>query len=277
MTRRSLNSTGVGKTTTVGKTAVILLIALIFLLPILWLAIIAFTDPGSPLPTRLQWWPQPATAANFGRIFRLVPMGQFTLNSLLVVGIAVPLTLVTGSWAGLGMARLPRGAQRRWVLISLAVLMVPGIALWSTRFLVYKWVGWLDTYWALIAPAWMGTSPFFVLMFYRAFHRIPGAIYDAARLDGAGVMQLWWLVALPLARPTAVGVALLSFIIYWGDFINPLLYLSRESQYTLPVALQLLQSMDPSDWPLLMAGALWSLLIPALLFAAALIYFTRRS
>lgn len=258
-------------------TAVLLSISLLFLLPFLWLISAAFYRPASPLPNTLQLWPDSPTLANFGRIFRMVPMARFTMNSLLVVATAVPLTLFISSWAGLGMAHLPRRRQRRWVLISLAVLMVPGIALWSTRFLVYKWLGWHDSYWALIAPAWMGTSPFFVLMFYRAFRRIPTAVYDAARLDGTGVLQLWWLVALPMAWPTAVAVALLTFIIYWGDFTSPLLYLSSERLYTLPVALQLLQAMTPSDWPLLMTGALWSTLIPVLLFAAAMVYFNYKS
>lgn len=258
-------------------TAVRLFVGLLFLLPVWWLVNAAFYPPATPLPTHLQLWPDTPTPANLGRVFTLVPMGRFTANSLLVAATAVPLTLITGSWAGLAMARLPQKAQRRWVLISLAVLMVPGIALWSTRFLVYEWLGWLDSYWALIAPAWMGTSPFFVLMFYRAFRRLPPAVYDAALLDGAGVWQLWRLVALPLARPTAVAVALLAFIVYWGDFINPLLYLSRERLYTLPVALQLLQAMTPSDYPLLMAGALWSLVIPVLLFGGTMVYFGRIS
>ena len=192
--------------------------------------------------------------------------GASRSNSLLIVSLAVPLTLVTGSWAGLAMARLPRRAQRFWVLVSLAVLMVPGIALWSTRFVIYRQLGWLDTPLALIAPAVMGTSPFYVLMFYRAFRRIPEATYDAARLDGAGVLGLWYRVALPMARPTAIGVALLSFIVYWGDFITPLLYLQTERLYTLPIALQLLQQFSRSDWGLLMAAAVWATAIPVLLF-----------
>ena len=94
------------------------------------------------------------------------------------------------------------------------------------------------TLWALIAPAFVGTSPFFVLMFYRAFRRIPSAVYDSARLDGAGVLATWGRVALPIARPTAVAVAILAFVLS-GDFISPLLYLSDTSSYTLPVGLLL--------------------------------------
>jgi multiple sugar transport system permease protein len=136
-------------------------------------------------------------------------------------------------------------------------------------------LGWNDTVWVFIAPAWMGTSPFFVLMFYRAFRRIPAAIYDSVILDGAGVLQLWIRVALPMARPTTVGVALLSFAFYWGDFTSPFLYLNGEALYTLPVALRTLEQLARADWGLLMAAALWTTAIPVLLFLLAQPYFAR--
>lgn len=153
--------------------------------------------------------------------------------------------------------------------------MVPGVSLWSTRFIIYRQLGWYDSIWALIAPALMGTSPFFVLMFYRAFRRIPAAIYDSARIDGAGVLRTWSSVALPVARPTVVAVAILSFVLYWGDFISPLLYLSSEQRYTLPIALQLLQQLNRSDWPLLLAAAVLTMAIPVLLFILVQPYFSR--
>ena len=237
----------------------------------------ALHPPGTPLPQRLQLLPGAPTLKNFSRVWNLVPLAQFTLNSLAVVLLAVPLTLITGSWAGLGMAQLPRASQRRWVLVSLLVLMVPGMALWFTRFLIYKELGWLDSRWALIAPAWMGTSPFYVLMFYRAFRRIPATIYDAARLEGAGVLTIWARIALPLARTTTVGVGVLSFVFYWGDFISPVLYLSSQQQYTLTIALQLLQQLSRSDWMLLMAAAVWTTAVPLALFLLVQPYFRRRN
>ena len=252
-----------------------IVVAIVFLLPLYWMAAASLHRLGVPLPTSLRLLPEQPTLANFPRVWSLLPIGRFTLNSVLVVMLGVPLTLVTASWAGLAMARLSRAAQRRWVVISLAVLMVPGIALWSTRFLVYRTLGWYDTVWALIAPAWMGTSPFFVLMFYRAFRRVPAAIYESAFLEGAGVLEMWARVAMPMARPTVLGVALLSFIFYWGDFVSPLLYLNSESNYTLPVALRLLEQMTRAEWGLLMAAALWATLIPLLLFLLAQPYFAR--
>ncbi|MEA2007744.1 MAG: carbohydrate ABC transporter permease [Chloroflexota bacterium] len=252
-----------------------LLAAGLFLLPIIWMVAAALRPSGSPLSQSIQLIPTGITLQNFSRVWQLVPLGRYTLNSILVVAIAVPLTLVTSSWAGFSISQLSRASQRRWIVLSLAVLMVPGVALWSTRFLIYKMLGWYNTIWALIAPAWMGTSPFYVLMFYRAFRRIPRETYESARLDGAGVLQIWRRIALPIARPTAIGVALLSFILYWGDFISPLLYLRSEKRYTLPVGLQLLQQMGRSDWPLLMAAAVIATAVPIVLFLLVQPYFAR--
>lgn len=258
-----------------GRLLLRVLVAVVFLLPLFWTLAAALHPPGVPLPRSLNLLPEGISTANVGRVLALVPYGRFTLNSLLVVALAVPLTLLISSWAGFSMAQLPRRSQRRWVTLSLAVLMVPGIGLWATRFLIYEQLGWLDTIWALIAPAWMGTSPFFVLMFYRAFRRIPAALYEAARLDGAGAGRVWGAVALPIARPTAVAVAILSFIVYWGDFVSPLLYLSSQDRYTLPVALQLIQQMARSDWSLLMAAALLAMIVPILLFVLVQPYFAQ--
>ncbi|MDX1664193.1 MAG: carbohydrate ABC transporter permease [Candidatus Promineifilaceae bacterium] len=253
-----------------------LVVALAFLLPLLWMLAASLYPPGVPLPATLRLLPQEPTLRNFARAHELLPLGRYSANSLLVVTLAVPLSLITASWAGLGMALLPRPRQRRWVIISLAVLMVPGVALWSTRFLIYRFLGWYGTVWALIAPAWMGSSPFFVLMFYRAFRRIPAAVYEAAILDGAGVLQLWARVAMPLARATTLAVALLTFALYWGDFISPLLYLNDDRSFTLPVALKLAEQMTRADWSLLMAVAVWAALPPVAFFLLLQPYFARR-
>jgi multiple sugar transport system permease protein len=235
----------------------------------------ALHPQGAPLPTSLNLRPAGLTLANFPLTWSLAPFGRFTANSLLVCLIAVPLTLLVGSWAGYAMARLPSRSQQRWVVLSLAVLKVPGNALWSTRFVLYDQLGWLDSLWALAAPAWMGTSPFYVLMFYRAFRRIPSDVYDASRIDGAGIIGTWWRVAGPISRPTAIAVALLAFVVYWGDNVSPLLYLRSEQLYTLPAGLQLVQQLYRSDWSILMAGAVIASALPLLFFLILQPYFAR--
>jgi multiple sugar transport system permease protein len=86
-----------------------------------------------------------------------------------------------------------------------------------------------------------------------------------AHLDGAGSVTAWWRVGLPAVLPASIAVAVLTFILYWSDFISPLLYLRDQGLYTLPLGLRQLQQLDPTDWPLLMAGAVM-LTLPAVLF-----------
>jgi multiple sugar transport system permease protein len=153
------------------------------------------------------------------------------------------------------MAQMASKTRRRLVVLAIMLLMVPITALWLTRFVIFRYLGLIDTPGALIAPAVMGTSPLFVLLFYWTFRRIPSEIFAAARLDGAGLLQLWAIVAMPLAWPTTAAVAVLTFALFWSDFISPLIYLKTEVNYTLPVGVQILQQLDSTNWPLLMAGA----------------------
>jgi multiple sugar transport system permease protein len=229
--------------------------ALVFVLPLIWVVSASLRKPGLPPPRTIEWWPDPVAWSNYARIFTLVPMAQYLVNSLIVVAIAVPLTIVTASWAGFALAQLDEHWRRRLITLSVLLLMVPITALWLTRYVFFTRLGLIDSFWALAAPAFMGSSPFFVLLFYWTFRRIPHELFEVARLEGAGPLQIWRLVALPMAAPTLVAVSVLSFALYWGDFINPLLYLKSDSRYTLPVGVQFLQQMDRTNWPLLMAAA----------------------
>jgi multiple sugar transport system permease protein len=252
-------------------TALRILAASIFLLPLIWMLTASLRPQGSL--TTGPWQVFKPTLANYSKMWTLVPLDNFALNSILIIALAVPLTLLTSSLVGFGISQLPRAGQRRWVIVLLAALMVPETALWSTRFLIYKQLGWLDAPWSLAAPALIGTSPFYILMFYRAFRRVPAGLFEAARLDGGGIIQSWVKVGLPIAQPTAIGVAILSLVVYWGDYISPLLYLRSERWFTLPVALQFLQQLNPTDWPVLMAAGIFTVILPVGLFLVAQPYF----
>lgn len=242
-----------------------ILVAAVFLLPLLWMITAALREPGLPPPRSIEWLPSSPSPDNFAAVFELLPFGRYLLNSLAVVMLAVPLTIITASMAGFSMALLERRSRVALVVVSVALLMVPITALWLTRFLLFSWVGLTDSLLALVVPALAGSSPLFVLLFYWTFRRVSPEIFETAHLDGAGAFTVWRRIALPNARPTTVAVAVLTFILFWSDFISPLLYLRDQDLYTLPLGLRQLQQLDPTDWPLLMAGAVM-LTLPAVLF-----------
>jgi multiple sugar transport system substrate-binding protein len=249
---------------TLGFHAVAVAVAAVFVVPGLWVLAASLRQPGLPPSRAIEWLPDPVSWSNYARIFEILPLGWYLANSLLIAGLAIPLTVLVASWAGFAMAQLPPRA--RYALLALAVIlrMTPLTALWLTRFLVLKELHMIDTIWALLAPVWMGSSPFFVLIFYWAFRRQPAALIDAARLEGMSAVGIWASIAMPLARPAIAAVSLLAFVQYWSDFISPLLYLKSESGYTLALGLRMLQQLDATGWPLLMAGAV-VMILPVLL------------
>lgn len=246
-----------------------LLFSLLFVVPLFWLVAGSLRQPGLPPPRGFEWWSGTLAWSNYQRLATVVPLGRYALNSVLVVLMAVPLTLLTASWAGLAMAQLSGRLRRGLLVLAVLLRLVPVTALWLTRFLLLARLGLVDHLWALVVPALMGSSPFYVLLYYWTFRRVPRAVFESARLDGASPLRIWATVALPLARPTTVTVAILAFVLYWRDFIGPLLYLRSEQRYTLPVGLQLLQQLVRTDWPILLAGCVVLTLPIVLLFMLA--------
>ena len=240
--------------------------AAIFLVPAFWVLAASLRSPSLPPPRVIEWIPNPVAWTNYRQIFELLPLGRYLANSLLLGTLAMPLTIVVASWAGFAMAQMPPRIRYAFLALAVVLRMLPITALWLTRFLVLKELHMIDTLAALLAPVWMGSSPFFVLAFYWSFRRIPSALIDSARLDGLSVFGIWARIAMPIARPAIVAVGVLTFAQYWSDFINPLLYLKSDAHYTLSVGLRVLQQMDPTQGPLLLAGAMVMILPVLLLF-----------
>lgn len=229
-------------------------ISVVFVLPLIWLVSGSLRTAGLPPTAGAIWMSWPPAWENYARIFELLPFGRYLFNSILVAVSGAGLTLLSAALVGFGMAQLPRRVRRILLAFSVALLMAPVTILWLPRFLMFSYLGWIDSYAALLAPALMGSSPLFILLFYWAYRRIPSEQFEAARMDGAGAVRIWWAVALPQVRPALLAVGVLAFLSYWNDFIQPLLYLRSQRLYTLAIGLQQLQQLDRTNWPLMLAG-----------------------
>jgi multiple sugar transport system permease protein len=228
--------------------------ALLFAAPLLLMISGSLRPAGLPPPLGVELLPPDPTLDGYRRLPDLLPVWTYLRNSSLVVAMAVPLTILVASWAGYGIRLLPRRARRWAVGGSLVVLMIPVTAVWATRFEVFRLVGAVDTFVPLVAPALMATTPFYALIYAWSFAGIPDSQLHAARLEGAGHLRTWRRVALPQVRPATLAVGVLAFTYHWSNFIDPLLYLQSGDRYTLPLGLQFLRLLNPTDWPLLMAG-----------------------
>lgn len=230
-------------------------VAALFLLPLFWAVSASLRRRGVPAPRTIEWIPSPLAWENYRNLFRVVDLHRAILNSLFVAALAVPLTLLAASLAGFAIAQLPTSWRLRLMAVSVLCLMVPLTAIWLPRFILFKEAGLINHRLALVVPALMGTSPFYVLLFVWSFLRVPREVYEAAHLDGASPHRIWAEIALPLARPALVSVGVLAFVHYWNSFVEPLLYLRTADTMTASLALRVLYSLDRTDWPLMLTGA----------------------
>lgn len=234
--------------------AVLVLTALL-LLPLVSMFTASLRLPGLPPPRGIEWLPRPLAWGNYPLTLQTVELGRYALNTIVVEAMAVPVTLLVASWAGFALSQL---STRVAVWVNggaLMLLLLPETSLWVSRFILYKGVGAIDTPFALAAPSLLGTSPLYMLIFYWTFRRVPKEIWEAAQLDGAGAFRMWARIGVPAARAAFAAVGVLTFVYYWREFNEPLLYIQTISKYTLSVGLAYLEQLDPTNWPLLMAGS----------------------
>lgn len=233
----------------------LLTLVLVFLAPLLVLLGGSLHAPGSA-PVMAQIWPDQPGLAAYHLVFDWLPFERGLANSLLWTALAVPLVLITASWAGLG-ARLLSTAQRRGLLVLLlSATALPWIVVGMPRFLLFQALGLGGSGWPLLAPALFGGSPFFVLLYVVSTARLDEAPIAAARLEGLGWLRIWWQVIWPQLRLTHLAVGVLAAVQFWGAHQDALLYLDVESRQTAPLLLHSLQIMGPSHWSVMLAGAL---------------------
>ncbi|WP_088994375.1 carbohydrate ABC transporter permease [Micromonospora echinaurantiaca] len=253
----------------IGRFVVPALFAALFAAPLWFMVVGSLRPAGLPPPRTLEVLPPEPTLAAYARLPELIPLFRYLANSALVVALAVPLTVAVASLTGFGLRLLTPTARRRVVLGLLAVLLVPVTAVWATRFELFRLAGVVDTYLPLLAPAALAGSPFLVLLYAWSFGGVPDSQLWAARLEGAGWLTVWRRVALPQVRPATLAVAVLAFTFHWASFIDPLLYLQSGDRYTYPLGLQFLRLLNPTDWPLLMAGCVVATVPCVLVFLLA--------
>jgi multiple sugar transport system permease protein len=226
-----------------------------FLLPLVVLVTGSLRQTGlaPPLgPELLPPWP-PAFG-NYGTAFRAVDLARYAVNSLLVAGTTVPLAVVVASWAGFAISQLPRRLARTSIAVSAIALMVPATATLVGRFALFRALGLTDTLVPLIMPSLIGVSSLYVLLFAWAFRGLPPDLADACRLEGMSPFRAWATLS-RLVRPVTVAVGTLAFAATWGNFLDPLIYLTDERWFTLPIGLQLLSRLDRPDQPIFLAAS----------------------
>jgi multiple sugar transport system permease protein len=220
------------------------------------------------------WIPNPPLWSNYATVFQMVPFALFAFNSTKIAALATLGTLVSCSMGAFAFARLRFPGRGPLFAVLLSVLMIPGQVTLIPVYYVMAQLGWINTHFPLIVPAWFGGA-FGIFLLRQFFLTLPQELMDAAKIDGCTPYGVYGRIFLPLAKPALATLAILSFIGSWNDFLSPLIYLNDQSMMTIPVGLASFQGLHNSDWGPLMAGSFMACIPMLVLFVAGQRYFVR--
>ncbi|MCT1617325.1 ABC transporter permease subunit [Kocuria indica] len=208
--------------------------------------------------------PDSWTLANFQNLFEKYPMGTWVMNSVAVSLVTLVLSVTINLLAGYAFAKIPfRGRSILFILV-LSTLMIPAQAIMIPQFRIVSELGIYGTFWGVILPS--AATALGIFLARQFFLSIPDELLEAARLDGAGQLRIFFSIVLPLARPLVAVMVLLAFMNTWNDFLWPLIVLKDPELYTLPVSLRFLQGEFSNDYGGLMAAGLISCVPLVVLF-----------
>lgn len=246
--------------------AAVLVGAVVMLFPFLWTVITSITPEGSLAGGPTLFVKDPTLDA-YRTLLDSVPMWRIMLNSFGVAVAATVLQLVTGAMAGYAFARLSFPGKNIVFAGYLATLMIPLQVLVVPLFIEMKTLQLNDTYMALLAPGL--ASAFGVFLLRQAVSGVPTELDEAATLDGAGHLRIFTTIVLPLIRPTLATVAVFAFMSSWNSFLWPLVVIRSPEFMTLPLGLSTLQGQFTTEWDVVMAGSVLSIVPIAVVYLLA--------
>lgn len=219
-----------------GVYAFLVLGSLVVLFPLFWMLSTSLKDPGNIYLDPPQWIPRPAVWGNYRDIFTMWPFPVYLGNTVLLTVLNVGGAVVSSSLVAYSFARLRWKYRDVFFILCLGTMMLPAQVTLVPTFLLFVKIGWLDSFYPLVVPAFFAQA-FNVFLLRQFFKTIPRSLEEAARIDGCGYLRSFRVIILPLAKPALLTVALFTFIGVWNDFMGPLIYISSESKRTLALAL----------------------------------------
>ncbi len=242
------------------------LLALVFVLPLIWMLSTSLKADQQIFAMPPQWIPETIMWGNYLRVLEVMPFWTYLFNSVLITGLTIVGTVLSGSLVAYAFACLDWPGRDKLFILVLATMMLPMQVTMIPLFVLFKDIGWLNTIKPLTVPAFFGGGAFTIFLLRQFFMTLPKSLFDAARIDGCSEIRIWWSIVLPLARPAMASVAILTFMFSWNDFLGPLIYLSDRMQGTLALGLAMMVGQHQTDWALLMAASILMMLPILLLF-----------
>ncbi|NLC44026.1 MAG: carbohydrate ABC transporter permease [Clostridiales bacterium] len=244
------------------------------IIPFIWMLSTALKDSGDIFKIPPVWIPRPVIWDNFVRAWTSLPFDVFTWNSFKIAILATLGTLISCSWAAYAFARLKFPYKDALFTIILATMMIPGQITMIPIFILMRAFGWYDTHYPIWVPHFFG-SAFGTFLLRQFFLSLPEDLDDAARIDGCNPFQIYWRIYLPLSKPALATLAVLTFLGTWNNLLGPVIYLKSVEKFTLMIGLAFFQGQYVTDYSLLMAGSIISIVPIVVIYMVAQKYFVQ--
>lgn len=256
-----------------GVWAVLLIGAALMMLPFVFMVADSLKTEAQVSAGVAALWPHTLHWNNYPRALAKIHFAGALANTVFITTLCVAGQVISSSLVGFGFARFRFPGRNAVFILMLSTMMLPPQVTMIPVFLLFRQLGWIDTFLPLIVPAWLA-APFFVFMFRQFFAQIPEELIEAARLDGASNWRVYWRFMLPLSAPVVAIVAIYTFLGAWNDYLGPLIYLNSPRNRTLALALSAFNGQyGTRDVQQLMAASCVTMLPCVVLFFAAQRYF----
>lgn len=249
--------------------------AILFTIPFIWTVTTSLksgeefaSDPSRILPKHFVW-------DNYQKAWTALPFARFMLNTVLLTTITTIASVLSGSIVAYGFSRFQFRARNFLFYTMLATMMLPGQVTQIPVFMIWRELRAIDTYYPLVTGAFLGGGAFNIFLLRQFFLSIPRELDEAAMIDGASHIRIWWKVLMPLSGPVLATVALFSFLGQWDNFEGPLIYLNSPEKYTVSLGLRMFQDSFGTNFEQVMAASVLHILPTIILFFCAQRYFLR--
>ena len=242
-------------------------LAIVAMIPFLWMISTSFKSRGALMSIPIEWIPKKPTWNAYIKVFSKFPFAKTIGNSLFISISYTVITLLSSSMAAFAFAKLRFPGNQLVLGGYLATMMIPTQVTMIPLFVIMNRMGLTDTYSSVIMPSIF--RPFAIFMLVQQMRTIPNDFLDAAKIDGAGVFQVFFKVALPLCIPSLATLSITTFMESWNDYLWPLLMLTDKNKMTLPIALSTLNGQYATEYNVLMAGSLISMIPIIIIYIVA--------
>ncbi len=228
---------------------------LLFLMPLFWMISTSLKQQSEVYVFPPEFFPKTFRLINFAEAWNYQNMNftRWTFNTAFIAASVLFAVLLTASLCAYGFARLSFPGRDAWFMMVLASIMLPPQVTLIPLYIFYNKIGWLDTFSPLIIPAFFGGGAINIFLLRQFFKGIPIELEEAAIIDGASRLRIWWQIFLPLSKPVLATVGVFTFQGVWNDFFGPLIFLSSPEKYTLALGINFFKGMYATQIPYMMA------------------------